>query len=112
MALVVEILAHPISRAWPAIGHITPPVRDSGHQTPDLCSERMVLPVPSLIKPQDRPSRLCRRQLVQHRKDRCRTDPSAKQHDGAAFVPQRETATWQADVLAVADPERPQTGSR
>src|SRR6478735_3324015 len=111
MAFVVEIVADPIVRTRSAIADIAPPVWDSSDQAPDLCSERMVLPVPSLIKPQDRPTRLCRRQLVQHREDRCRTDPSAEQHDGAAFVPQCEAATWQGDVQAVADPERSQTGS-
>src|SRR4029077_14762644 len=102
MALVVEIVAHPIIRARPAIGHIAPPVRDSGHQAPDLRSERMVLPVPSLIEPQDRLSGLCRRQFVQHREERRRTDSSAQRHDGAAFVLQCEASTWQAYVEEVA----------
>src|SRR6185295_6865441 len=111
MAFVVEILADPIVRTRPAIADIAPPVWDSGDQAPDLCSERMVLPVPSLIEPQDRLSGLCRRQFVQHREDRRRTDSRAQQHDGAAFVLQCEASTWQADVEEVADAERPQTGS-
>src|SRR4051812_5749946 len=98
MALVVEIVADPIIRARPAIGHIAPPVWDSGDQAPDLRSQWMVLPVLRLVEPQDRPWRLRRRQLVQHREDRRRTDSSTEQHDGAALVPQREAPTWQADV--------------
>src|SRR3954454_1162302 len=111
MALVVELVIHPVMRARPAVRHIAPPLRHSGHQATDLCREWMMLPVPGLIKPQDRLSRPCRGQLVQHRENRCRTNSSAEQHDGAALVLQREVPTWHADVEEVADAERPEAGS-
>ena len=81
----VEILAHPVVRARPAVADIAAAVGERGHEAADLGGEWMMLPIASRVQPQDLPRRASRRQRVQHRQNGRRPDSRAEQHDRAAL---------------------------
>src|SRR5207237_6237652 len=107
----VEVLTHLVERARPAVTHIAAPLRKREHQAADLGGERMMLPIASLIEPQDLSRRPGFCQRIEHCQNRRRSDSSAEQHYRAFFDTQREASAWQADVEHVAHPQLSDAGS-
>ena len=109
----VEVFRHPVAWAWRAVTHIAAAVREREHQPIDLAGEWMMLAIASPVQPPHLPRRASRRQRVQHRQNRRRTDSRAEQHDRPLSRLQDETAARRADVKNIADPDMlPQVGSR
>src|SRR4029077_11744511 len=87
---------------WPAVTHIAAPVREREHETPHFNSECIVLPIASPMKPQDQSRRAGSCERVQHRQNRGRTDPCAKQHDRALARLQDEASARCTDIERIA----------
>src|SRR4030095_13345775 len=63
-----------------AIADIAPSMRERKHEVADFARERMVLAIACGVDPQDLPRRAVRRESVEHRQNRRRTDPCAEQY--------------------------------
>src|SRR5262249_31343569 len=76
-------------------------MRKHSHQAADLRAEWMMLPIASPVEPQDLACRAGRRQRVQHRENRRRSDSRAQQQRALAGQ-ENETAARHADIESIA----------
>src|SRR6516162_7446226 len=101
----VEIVAHLVVRARPAVANIAAAVSERRHEAANFDGKWMMLPVASRMQPQDLPCRAGRRQRVQHRQNRRRPDTCAEQHHWPSPGLQDETSARRADVKNIAHPD-------
>src|SRR5262245_27060271 len=76
----VEILAHLVARARPAVTNIAAALGEREQETADFRGKWMMLPIASPVQPQDLSCRVGGCQRVQHRQNRRRPNSRAEQH--------------------------------
>src|SRR5262249_55030512 len=101
----VEIVAHLVLRAWPAVADMAAAVREHADEAADFGGEGMMLPIASPVEPQDLPWRAGRGQRVQHRQNRRGTDSSAEQYHRPLSGLQNEASARRTDVEGIAHPD-------
>ena len=99
----VEILTLPVVRARPAVANIEATIREHRHERADFRDERMMLPIACRMQPQHLPCRASRRQRVQHREHRRRSNSRAEQYDRPLAFLQDKVSARRADVERVTD---------
>src|SRR5262249_8629906 len=102
MTGTIEILAHPLVQSWLAVTHVIASVRKRAHEVADFSGKRVMPAITCGMDPEDLPCRAVSRQGVQHRQNRCHSDPSADQRDRSLSRLQNETSARRADVESVA----------
>jgi hypothetical protein len=101
----IEVLTHPVGRARPAVTNIAAAMREREHEAADFGGEWMMLPIASRVQPKHLPRGTGRRQRVQHRQNRGRSDSRAEQHHGPLSGLQNEASTRGADIENIAHPD-------
>jgi hypothetical protein len=107
MAWPIEVVAGPVFRRRPAVGHAAMGRRECREQIVRLLGKRMVRPVAGCMQPPNRPGRhgVHGGRAVQHRQHRRDADTGADEHDLCRAGRQRERAARSADLQATARPD-------
>src|SRR5215469_3611429 len=103
MTSSVEIFAHFVLRARPAVANKAAAPRKRVHETADFGGEWMMLPIASRVHPQNLACRTGGRQNVQHCQNRRRPDSRTEQHDWALARLQNEASAWRTHIENIAD---------
>src|SRR5205823_3425349 len=101
----VEVLAHLVARAWPAVTNISSAVRKREHEATDFGGKWMMLSIASRVQPQDLPCRAGRRESLEHRQNRCCPNSRAEQHERPLSGLQNEASARRAYVESIAHPD-------